>query len=1042
MCSRFPAPTIAVATVLFLLTTPSAIFASYTSTVAAGTATMIGDAANDVLIIVDDGGNFRHNRSTAGDPGFESDFDFDSVAAGVQMLSSETGIINVNAGDGDDTIVLGDGVNLRGTVDGGVGADTIDYAAFTAPVHANLGLGTTGLSGTMGGNQEVPPTPLAASGTATVTNYNIGTHTFDLSVTVTGVLSADVIGFHIHQAAAGVNGPIIVDFTNQPRVPTGDGFTFTAVGLVLPAVSEAAFLGGGTYINVHTPTFAGGAIRGQLFSAANATLGAGTATGLPTVTGFESVNGGTANDSLVGSSAINTLAGGGGIDWIVGGPGNDILNGDPGDDLVVWSNGDGSDVIEGGADGDTVLVNGSTAAGDSFMVQANGPRVRFDRINLGLFNLDIGTTETLTVNGVGGADTFHVIDLPGVASLTTVNLNGFDGDDIFTFEDPSAGGLVFNVHGANGIDAVQGPDAATTWNVTAANQGSVAGLVASFRFVELLTSGSKADTFNVKGFATGALSVNGGANSVGEPGDVLTYDAESRIVTGDTVPPDGIIQSPGVMPVAFTQIETVNITNPAPTIAITDVTAGEGGSGAVFTVTLSGPSPFMVTVDYASADGTATAPADYVAVSNTLTFLPGETLKVIPVTVNVDAVPEPAETFVINLSNAANAVIGDAQGVGTITDNTVPTITGIADQTVAFNTATGAIPFTVGDVETPAASLVVSGSSSNVTLVPNANITFGGSGTARTVTLTPATSQAGTSTITVTVTDASGASSSTTFLLTVNQPTTVQAPTDLYVSAMSGGLVTFRFTPAPLGPPATGFVLEGGISPGQVLASIPTGSASPIYSVLVPDGSFYARVHATRGSERSAASNEIRLHVNVPVAPSAPDLFSSTVNGNSVVLTWRNTFGGAAPAGIVLDVTGAATASFPLGLTEIFAVNGVPAGTYQLRMRAVNGAGTSAQSAPVTVTIPSPCLSPPEMPANFLAYRVGSTIFVVWDPAATGPAAAGYVLNVVGSFVGSFPVTGRSISGQVGPGSYTIDVVAVNSCGSSPPTPPQTVVVP
>ena len=160
---------------------------------------------------------------------------------------------------------------------------------------------------------------------------------------------------------------------------------------------------------------------------------------------------------------------------------------------------------------------------------------------------------------------------------------------------------------------------------------------------------------------------------------------------------------------------------------------------------------------------------------------------------------------------------------------------------------------------------------------------FGGSGASRTVTVTPAAAQAGTATITITVSDASGAPASEAFVLTVTQPTTVQPPTAFHVSAMSGGLVTFRFTPSAVGPPATGFVIEGGILVGQVLASLATPDAAPIFTALVPNGSFYARVHATRGSERSAASNEIRLHVNVPVAPSSPDLFSSTVNGSNVV---------------------------------------------------------------------------------------------------------------------------------------------------------------
>ena len=128
------------------------------------------------------------------------------------------------------------------------------------------------------------------------------------------------------------------------------------------------------------------------------------ATGTTGVANIENVTGGAGGDSLVGNFGANTLNGGSGADWIVGGPGGDTFGGDAGADVLVWSNGDGTDVMEGGADSDTVQVNGSAAAADVFTVAANGARLDFDRTSLGPFSLDIGTTETLTVNGIGGDD--------------------------------------------------------------------------------------------------------------------------------------------------------------------------------------------------------------------------------------------------------------------------------------------------------------------------------------------------------------------------------------------------------------------------------------------------------------------------------------------------------------------------------------------------------------------------------------------------------------------------------------------------------------
>src|SRR5438552_14160765 len=91
----------------------------------------------------------------------------------------------------------------------------------------------------------------------------------------------------------------------------------------------------------------------------------------------------------------------------------------------------------------------------------------------------------------------------------------------------------------------------------------------------------------------------------------------------------------------------------------------------------------------------------------------------------------------------------------------------IALLTSSQNTATPPIATTVGDSQTAPGSLTLSGASSNPTLVPVANIVFGGSGANRTVTVTPALNQTGTATITVTVSDGS-LTASQSFALTVN----------------------------------------------------------------------------------------------------------------------------------------------------------------------------------------------------------------------------------------------------------------------------------
>jgi len=133
---------------------------------------------------------------------------------------------------------------------------------------------------------------------------------------------------------------------------------------------------------------------------------------------------------------------------------------------------------------------------------------------------------------------------------------------------------------------------------------------------------------------------------------------------------------------------TINVNAPAAsTISIGDASATEGGA-ETFTVSLSAPQAAQVTVDFTTADGSATAPGDYTANSGTVTFAPGDTSETVTVNTVDDAIPEATETFDVNLSNpTGNATIADGTGVGTINDNDVanlaPTAAAGADQTVA-----------------------------------------------------------------------------------------------------------------------------------------------------------------------------------------------------------------------------------------------------------------------------------------------------------------------------------------------------------------------
>jgi surface-anchored protein len=195
-----------------------------------------------------------------------------------------------------------------------------------------------------------------------------------------------------------------------------------------------------------------------------------------------------------------------------------------------------------------------------------------------------------------------------------------------------------------------------------------------------------------------------------------------------------------------------------------------------------------LTVDYATSNGTATAGPDYTSASGTLTFEDQETVKTITVPITNDSADEADETVNLTLSNAGPSYLNDylvdaegrtllgANGTAVLSilnddspaGNTPPNISDVLDQNTNEDTNTGPIGVTVGDSESALDDLMLTASSSNQTLVPNANIVVGGTGANRTVSIAPAANLSGVITITLTVRDTGGLTATDTFDLTVN----------------------------------------------------------------------------------------------------------------------------------------------------------------------------------------------------------------------------------------------------------------------------------
>jgi Tol biopolymer transport system component len=272
--------------------------------------------------------------------------------------------------------------------------------------------------------------------------------------------------------------------------------------------------------------------------------------------------------------------------------------------------------------------------------------------------------------------------------------------------------------------------------------------------------------------------------------------------------------------------------------------------------------------------------------------------------------------------------------------------------------------------------------------------------------------------------------------------TTPMPPSGLTVDSIVNGMVRVHWTTAAYGPAPTHFVIDGGSSPGAVEGSVVTGSVAPSATFAAPTGAFYVRVRAVNGSSSSAASNEVLIHVNLAVVPSAPANLQGLVDGRTLTLAWTNTYEGGAPTSFALDVAGTINTSLPIGFGDSFTFANVPAGTYTLTLRAENAAGSSQPSNAVTLTFPGPCSGPPASPADMQVYVEGRTVHAAWRLGVGGPAPTAYVLVVVGSASSSYLTASRVMSGTVSPGTYALTVVAVNACGASAGTAAQTVVVP
>ena len=174
--------------------------------------------------------------------------------------------------------------------------------------------------------------------------------------------------------------------------------------------------------------------------------------------------------------------------------------------------------------------------------------------------------------------------------------------------------------------------------------------------VTLSLSGPKSVSPRVEGVAPWSLYGDDMQHPHGEDLPAGSYTLSATAHSG----PRGAGTVLGTLSVRFT------VQGP-PALSVADAAANESEGSIAFAVTLDRAAPGTVTVDWATADGTATAGQDYTGASGTLSFAAGETSKTVSVALLDDAVDDGGETFTVSLSDpTGGAVIADGEATGTI----------------------------------------------------------------------------------------------------------------------------------------------------------------------------------------------------------------------------------------------------------------------------------------------------------------------------------------------------------------------------------------
>ncbi len=365
-------------------------------------------------------------------------------------------------------------------------------------------------------------------------------------------------------------------------------------------------------------------------------------------------------------------------------------------------------------------------------------------------NPDLVPNANLAFSGSGSDRTVTVTPVPDQSGSTTITLTVRDQDD---FE--AVDSFVLTVAPVNDFPAISGLS-----DQTVAEDGQTA---IAFTVADAETDANNltvaASSANTELVAPTGLTITGSGSdrtlTIVPVADAFGAATITIAVTdGDGATANSaflLTVKPVNDPPTLAAISDVELDENAPeqTVNLTGIGSGAGNEAQTLTVTATSSNPALIpdpAVSYTSANSTGS-----------LQFAPQLNQNgAAVITVTVDDGGSSNNVAVRNFTVTVNNV------------NDLPVVAGLTNVTIDEDTATSALPFTVGDLETAAEDLVLSGRSSNPVLVPDNAIVFGGSGSNRTVTVTPLPDAFGLVTITAVATDTGGGEGTASFQLTIN----------------------------------------------------------------------------------------------------------------------------------------------------------------------------------------------------------------------------------------------------------------------------------